>query len=133
MKLPDDSNIDETGRIVLKGIDPEDSWLLEMRYDEVQHTLTLVVDLSIWPASKYYRPPIPGEWTCYRKARIHFTGIQTAEGLFDLQEVPPNIDPNGEKDWDCIYALRLEGEMVRFTLCDREITLLAQEMQLMID
>jgi hypothetical protein len=70
MRLPDNTEVDKEGMIHLQGINLEDTWLLAMNFDKAQKTLTLKVDLSIWPESKYYRTPTPGEWTCYRKADI---------------------------------------------------------------
>ena len=80
MKLPDETQIEKDGKIYLKGIDLEDSWLLGMKYDEELRVLSLKVDLSIWPESKFYRKPQPEEWTCYKKGEINFLGIKNISG-----------------------------------------------------
>jgi hypothetical protein len=133
MKLPDHSEIDKDGRIYLKGINLEDSWLLEMNYNPEEKILRLTVDLSIWPESIYYETPLAGEWTCYKKTEISFVGIGSIIGLFNLEDIKPSIDRSGEKDWDCIYGLRMEDQKCKFEICDREIILEATELKLTIE
>lgn len=133
MKLPIDATLLDDGKFYLKGIDLEDTWLLAMHFDNELNVLSLKVDLSIWPDSNYYRTPLPKEWTCYRKAEINFVGVQEISGLFNLEDIKPSTDQNGEKDWDCIYGLRIEAAMLKFEICDREISLRADEMQLIVE
>ncbi len=133
MKLPDDSEINSDGIIYLKGIYLEDSWLLGLNHDEELKVLCLKVDLSIWPESKFYSKPLLDDWTCYKKAEIKFIGIRKMTGLFDLTDIKPSIDATGEQDWDCIYGLRILENQCKFEICDREITLIADELQLIIE
>lgn len=133
MKLPIDATLHTDGKIFLKGIDLEDTWLLAMHFDNELNVLSLKVDLSIWPDSNYYRTPLPKEWTCYRKAEINFVGVKGIIGFFNLEDIKPSTDSNGEKDWDCIYGLRIEAAMLIFEICDREISLTADEMQLIVE
>lgn len=133
MKLPIDATLHDDGKIYLKGIDLEDTWLLAMHFDNELNALSLKVDLSIWPDSNYYRAPLPKEWTCYRKAEINFVGIKEISGLFNLEDIKPSTDQHGEKDWDCIYGLRMEAPMLKFEICGRGISLIADAMELIVE
>ena len=133
MKLPEDSELIETYKISLKGIDLEDSWLLEVIFDEENHRLSFILDFSIWPESKYYTYPNPGEWTCYRKGKMNFNKVKEITGLVNLDNIEPSIDPQGEKDWGNIYRLRIENGRFAFELEEHEMTVQADELEIEIN
>jgi hypothetical protein len=86
-----------------KGIDLNDSFVLGWEFNKDQ--LTLKIEASIWPQSKYYTKPKNDEFTCYRNAQISFYGVKNIEGLLSIQSVKPTIDPDGSADYGNIESL----------------------------
>ena len=130
MKISNALRLDDDGTFA--GFYFEDCCLLSLKFDEMKSKLTLEIDFSIWPDSIYYLTPKPNEWTCYRKGQINFIGIKQIDGLIDLADYEPTIDVTGEKDWGNIYGFRKEGEQIKFEICDREVSLVADEIEIII-
>jgi hypothetical protein len=88
---------------IFRGIDLTDSFVLSWSHDG--NELTFELEASIWPDSEYYSKPQNGEYTCYRKAALKFTGVQSINGLKSINLVPSTIDPDGSTDYGNIDAL----------------------------
>jgi hypothetical protein len=88
---------------IFRGIDLTDSFVLSWSHDG--NELTFELEASIWPDSEYYSKPQNGEYTCYRKAALKFTGVQSINGLKSINLVPSTTDPDGSTDYGNIEAL----------------------------
>ncbi len=88
---------------IFRGIDLTDSFVLSWSHDG--NELTFELEASIWPDSEYYSKPQNGEYTCYRKAALKFTGVQSINGLKSINLVPSTTDPDGSTDYGNIDAL----------------------------
>lgn len=100
---------------IFEGIDLHDSFVLS--WEQVEDVLGFQLDASIWPASSHYATPKPNEYTCYKSARLVFSGFKDISGLKDVADVLPATDANGEVDYGCIDNLeilkngfRIEGD-----------------------
>ncbi len=80
-----------------KGIDLSDSFIES--WDLSNDKLVFDFEASIWPGSKYYEEPSPDEHTCYKKAKLIFSGFTSVNGLKSIKEVTPSTDASGEKDY----------------------------------
>ncbi|OAQ40792.1 hypothetical protein A5893_07600 [Pedobacter psychrophilus] len=132
MELPEDTIISENGKIHIKGIDLEDSWLLGIEYFENKSLLIIDLEFSIWPESKYYSKPKENEWTCYKKGQIKFKEVEQLNGIISLKDFKPSIDSESEKDWGNIYGLRIEENKFKFETNDSKISLFANQLELSI-
>ena len=81
----------------------QDTWVLGWQQDGDR--LVFTVEASLWPGHPSYEPPKPGEWTCYKRGRVAFDGVQAVQGLLDLREVPGHTDPDGSQDYGSIDVL----------------------------
>jgi len=88
---------------IFRGIDLTDSFVLSWSHDG--NELTFELEASIWPDSEYYSKPHNGEYTCYRKAALKFTGVQSINGLKSINLVSSTTDPDGSTDYGNIDAL----------------------------
>ncbi len=70
--------------------------------------LVFDVEASLWPGHPAYEPPRPGEWACYKLARIVFDGVRVVEGLSDMERVKSHIDPDGSRDYGSFDELVAE-------------------------
>lgn len=77
--------------------------------------LIFVVEASLWPPHPDYQAPLPGEWTCYKRARIFFKGVTSVEGLPDMALVNLSIDPDGSKDFGTLSGLVAEDDGFRIS------------------
>ena len=103
---------DSNDLITPQGIDLSDSFILDWKKGDSEFEIE--IELSIWPESPYYSKPLPNEHTCYKKGKINFYGLKEILGFVALESVSPNIDPDGSKDWECIYDFRKENERFKF-------------------
>jgi hypothetical protein len=88
---------------LFKGIDLTDSFVLSWAHDDNQ--LSFELEASIWPESEYYSKPQNGEYTCYLKAALKFTDVQSLNGLKSIDLVPSTTDPDGSMDYGNIETL----------------------------
>ena len=130
MKLPPDATLNKQEAIALTGISLEDSYLIGFSYDAGALKLCLDLEFSIWPDSRFYAKPEPGEWTCSKKGQLIFSGVKEITGLSELQNQKPFMDPDGSSDWGCIYNMRIENGLLKFETEFNEIALNAEEMGL---
>ena len=105
--------VDSDNLIIPLGIDLTDSFILNWKKNNSEFEIEL--ELSIWPENPYFSKPLKNEFTCYKKGKLTFLDIKEIKGLIKLESVKPNIDPDGSKDWDCIYNLRKEGKLFKFS------------------
>lgn len=88
---------------LFKGIDLNDSFVLSWAHEDNQ--LSFELEASIWSESKHYSKPQNGEYTCYRKATLKFTKVQSINGLKSIRLVPSTTDPDGSTDYGNIETL----------------------------
>ena len=88
---------------LFSGIDLHDSFVLGWKFEG--GSLCFELEASIWPESKYYVPPKPGEHTCYRKATLQFLGAKEVVGLKPISSVRFMTDPDGSIDYGNIDSL----------------------------
>lgn len=88
---------------VFEGVDLNDSFILAWAQEDGR--LAFYIEASIWPTSKYYSKPKAGEYTCYRRAVLEFTGAAEITGLRPTELTPSSIDPDGSKDYGNIDSL----------------------------
>lgn len=67
--------------------------------------LVFTVEASLWPGHPDYEPPRPGEWACYKPARLVFDGVRAVDGLPDMAEAPQWVDPGGPPDYGTLDEL----------------------------
>lgn len=103
---------DSNSQIIPQGIDLSDSFILNWKKNDSEFEIEL--ELSIWPESPHYTKPLINEYTCYKKGKLRFLEIKEIKGFVELESVKPNIDPDGSKDWDCIYDLRKDNGLFKF-------------------
>jgi hypothetical protein len=70
--------------------------------------LVFAVLASLWPGHPDYVPPRPGEWTCYKLARVVFEGVRAVDGLLDPSAAPRYTDGDGSQDFGSIDELAAE-------------------------
>ena len=95
------------------GVDLEDSWILGWCHDIAGRRLTFDLEASLWPGHPAYDTPSPGEWTCYRVATLAFEEVSVS-GLLAMGQARSTVDPDGSRDYECLYGLRREGNVFRF-------------------
>lgn len=95
--------MDWTEMELFRGIDLNDSFVLGWQLEDDR--LVFDLEVSVWPASKYYVAPKDGEYTCYRKAALIFEGVESIQGLVSMSEAPSSTDASGETDYGNIDAL----------------------------
>ena len=103
------------------GIDLNDSFILSWKLRDAD--LEFEMEASIGPDSKYYEKSEPGDWTCYKKAKLIFSSIEKVEGLLPLAEAQCSTDATGENDYGNIDNLvktengfNIEGEFGKVIL-----------------
>lgn len=70
--------------------------------------LVFDVEASLWPGHPDYVPPRPGEWTCYKPARLVFEGVESVFGLPDMASAPRGTDADGSRDFGSLCGLTSE-------------------------
>src|SRR5690606_15402008 len=91
------------------GVDLEDTFVLGWQHDPEAQSLRFDVEASLRPTHPRYRQPKPGEWTCYRRGALTFTGVTGVKGLRAQEQVRPDRDPDGSTDYGSLDALWQEG------------------------
>jgi hypothetical protein len=97
-----------------RGVDLEDSWIINWYFDKNKKSLVINLEASLWPESPYYEAPKPGEYTCYKKSLLIFESVESVEGLALVSEVKGNQDLDGSVDYGNIYGLRKDENTFRF-------------------
>jgi len=97
-------SMDWTQIELFKGIDLNDSFVLSWAHED--DLLHFELEASIWPESEHYSKPENGEYTCYRKATLKFTNVQSINGLIPIESAPSTTDPDGSTDYGNIDTLR---------------------------
>ena len=92
-----------TEKSEFRGIDLHDSWVLS--WSLIKNRLTFEIEASIWPDSPFYEPPLPDEYTCYKRAQLEFDGFQAVHGLKPMDQVNPGFDASGSRDFGNIDEL----------------------------
>lgn len=82
---------------LFKGIDLNDSFVLNWLQEGAR--LRFDLEASIWPDSLHYSKPENDEYTCYRKATLIYTGVQTIVGLKPVESMPSTAGLDGETDF----------------------------------
>ena len=95
------------------GVDLEDSWVLGWSMDVEGKRLSFDVEASLRPGHPAYAPR-PDEWTCYRQGTLRFEGVSRVIGLLTMEEAESTVDPDGSRDFGCMYELRFDGNHFRF-------------------
>ncbi len=80
-----------------KGVDLFDSFIESWELKDNQ--LVFNFDASIWPGSDSYEKPKKNEYTCYKKAKLEFSGFNSINGLKPMAEATTSTDATGEKDY----------------------------------
>ena len=88
---------------LFKGIDLNDSFVLNWTHEDNQ--LSFELEASIWPESEHYSKPKDDVYTCYRKATLMFTKVQSINGLKPIEFAPSTKDPDGITNYGNIDAL----------------------------
>ncbi|WP_077286396.1 hypothetical protein [Cognaticolwellia aestuarii] len=87
----------------LKGIDLADSFVLSWSVDD---TFSIVIEASVWPESKFYFKPPNGEYTCYRKAILIFSGFSQCVGVREMSSCIATRDLDGSLDYGNIDSFK---------------------------
>ena len=88
---------------IFKGIDLNDSFVLN--WSQEGSRLTIDIEASIWPESKYYSEPKKNEYTCYKKAVLSFIGVESIQGLKPIDAAHSTTDLDGTMDYGNIDSL----------------------------
>ena len=91
-----------------KGVDLEDSWILDWRYGADVGGLVFDLEASLWPDHSLYEKPVPDQHTCYKKARLIFQEASVAGELPDPTPTIGTRDPDGSIDYGSVNVLELE-------------------------
>lgn len=87
----------------LTGVMVDDCFVLGWRH--VENTLIFEIEASLWPGNPHYEEPKPGDWTCYKRSKLVFSGVREVSGLLPMHQVRTTTDPNGTKDYGTIDVL----------------------------
>jgi len=88
-----------------RGIDLNDSFIMSWELSTEQ--LFFEFEASIWPESMFYATPKANEYTCYRKATLSFSEIESVNGLTLMESDRYATDPDGSIDYDNIDSLSM--------------------------
>lgn len=91
-------------------VDLEDSWVLGWYFNSSQNQLIFDLEVSLWEGNEHYDPPLPGEYTCYKRGRLIFEGVTSIHDLSPMDTAKPTIDPDGSIDYGNIEGLRHVGD-----------------------
>ena len=90
-----------------KGIDLNDSFI--MSWELSTDKLSFELEASIWPESMFYATPKVNEFTCYRKATLSFSEIESVDGLMPMESVHYAKDPDDSIDYGNIDSLSMNN------------------------
>ena len=93
-------------RCMFDGVMITDTFVLGWCREEDR--LVFEVVASLWPGHPAYESPRPGEWTCYKKARLVFCEVCAVNGLPDPSAVAPTTDADGSQDFGSLSELAIE-------------------------
>ncbi len=113
MKQLIEIQMDSNNQIILQGIDLSDSFILNWTKKDSEFEIEL--ELSIWPESPYYSKPLKGEFTSYKIGKLRFLEIKEIHEFVELDTIKSNSNPDGSKDWECIYNFRKENDYFKFS------------------
>lgn len=91
---------------MFQGVLTTGTFVLEWHWEDNQ--LVFTVEASLWPGHPDYEPPRPGEWTCYKPARLIFEGVRSVAGLPEMAAAPRWTDPDGSQDFGSLNELTAE-------------------------
>jgi hypothetical protein len=94
-------------RTVFEGVLTTDTYVLGWHREAER--LVFDVEASLWPEHPDYEPPRPGEWTCYKPARLVFEGVESVANLPDMASVPRSTDANGSQDFGSLSELAADA------------------------
>jgi len=89
------------------GVDLEDSFVRGWQLSN--DALVIELEASLWPGHPSYEPPIKGNHTCYKRARLVFPAAQHVSGLRSMTEARSTEDPDGSVDFGTIDTLTKQG------------------------
>jgi hypothetical protein len=90
--------------VLLKDIYTQDCWVLNWIFEN--NNLVFSIQASLWPGHPLYEPPPPDAYTCYKNANLTFHNVSSVNGLLEMEDVKPTIDPDGSKDYGSIDVFR---------------------------
>jgi hypothetical protein len=85
------------------GVDLTESYVLGWRLDD--QGLWFDLNVALVPGHRAYRPPLPGERTCWRQGILLFPRAREVRGLERQDAVIPAIDAADERDYGNIDTL----------------------------
>jgi hypothetical protein len=91
---------------MFEGVLTTDTFVISWRQEADR--LVFVVDASLGPGHPNYEPPLPGEWSCYKPARLVFKGVRVVDGLPQMESSPHCTDADGSQDFGTLDELVAE-------------------------
>ena len=107
----------------------EDTFVLS--WDRSADFLAFQVLASLLQSHPTASPPASGEWACYKRGVLRFSGVTSVYGLQPQDSVAPTTDPDGSVDYGTIDSLAqvgpgvycIAGEFGVVTVAAREVSL----------
>lgn len=105
----------------LENIELWESYVLGWRKDG--DTVSIELEAVVLPEHPEYEKSTPDLWACYKRAVLHFFGVQSLQGFNNLVANKPAVDAAGEKDFghieefqftrtgDFIFSIELAGTL----------------------
>jgi len=112
----------------LTGVMIDDCFVYGWR--QVAEVLIFEIDASLWPGNPHHEKPRAGEWTCYKRAELVFSGVREVSGLLPMQIVRSNTDHDGTIDYDTIEGLTEIPGGFGIIGDFGDVTIMAERMQL---
>jgi hypothetical protein len=85
----------------------QDCWVLGWRTEN--DSLVFDIEASLTSGHPLYEPPKQGEWSCYKAARIIFSGVREISGLLPIQSVRATVGSDGSVDYGSIDSITQES------------------------
>lgn len=98
-------------RSALAGLYLQDSYVLAIAKQDSSVVFTM--DLALAPEHSHYQPPRPGEYHCFRRARIKL--VQARSARFVEESMRAFHDATGEVDYGTIDSWVVRGELTRIS------------------
>ena len=79
------------------GLDLTESFISSWEHRE--GLLQFEVDFVLTKVHPKFRPPVAGEWACFRRGSLIFPNVSSLEGLPKMSSVRPAVDATGANDY----------------------------------
>lgn len=95
--------------------------------------LVIILELSLQEGHQKHEKPREGEWACYKKGRLTFTGTSNFSGFRSMDESNPVDDTPGKVDYGTIDSLVLDNNFYKLSFEKENFVFMCQSVSLDVD